>query len=104
MPFEVGIMFPTPGRVTEFWMWMNLQPEPDDGDLMMYQKVIKEMWLEMLRKQSPYVASTLKTLGNEFGVRMRYLINGLRIWFVPNVSLEAGINRSLAEDPCPKDK
>jgi hypothetical protein len=35
---------------------------------------------------------------------MRYLFNGLRLWFVPNVSLAGGINRSLAEDPCPKDK
>jgi hypothetical protein len=43
MPFEVGIMFPTNDRVIEFWMWMNLQPEPDDGDPMMYQRIIKNM-------------------------------------------------------------
>jgi hypothetical protein len=104
MPFEVGIMFPTPGRVTEFWMWMTLQPEPDDGDPMMYQRIIKMMWMKRLRTQSPRVAATIATVGEDFGVKMRYLLNGLRIWFVPNISVQAGINRSLAEDPGPKDK
>jgi hypothetical protein len=104
MPFEVGVVFPTKGRVTEFWMWMRLQPELDDGDPLSYQRIIKGKLLERLRSQSPYVASQLLTVGEDFSVKMRYLFNGLRLWFVPNVSLAAGINRSLAEDPCPKDK
>jgi hypothetical protein len=35
---------------------------------------------------------------------MRYVFNKVRLWYVPNCSLEGGFNRSLAEEPCPKDK
>jgi hypothetical protein len=35
---------------------------------------------------------------------MRYGFNKVRIWYVPNRSLEGGFSRSLAEEPCPKDK
>jgi hypothetical protein len=46
----------------------------------------------------------LLTVGDDFGARLRYLANGLRIWFVPNVARQYGFERPLAEDPCPKDK
>jgi hypothetical protein len=32
------------------------------------------------------------------------VFNSIRIWFAPNASIQAGQSRSLAEDPCPKDK
>jgi hypothetical protein len=35
---------------------------------------------------------------------MRYVFNKRRIWYVPNDSLKARFTRSLAEEPCPKDK
>jgi hypothetical protein len=85
-------------------MWMELQAVPDDGDPLTYHRIIKAMRLKRMKKQSPYAASTLEPLEDDFSAKLRYLFNGIRIWCVPNVALDVEINRSLAEDPCPKDK
>jgi hypothetical protein len=105
MPLDVGIMFPTKdNRTTEFWLEMRLQPEPDDGDPMMYLRIIKSIWMARLQKESPYVAAPLSGLGEDLSVKIRYLFNKIRLWYVPNSSLATGFTRSLAEEPCPKDK
>jgi hypothetical protein len=46
----------------------------------------------------------LETLGNDFGVEIRYLRNVLRVWFVPLFESKPVIKRPLAEEPIPKDK
>jgi hypothetical protein len=85
-------------------MWTKVQQEPDDDAPFFYHGIIKDQCLERLRKQSPQAASLLLSIGDDFGARLRYLANGLRIWFVPNIARTLGFERSLAEDPCPKDK
>jgi hypothetical protein len=85
-------------------MELTLQPLPGDEEVTTYQLAPKELWLEKLRRTSPTVAMNLETLGNDFGMKTRYLYNRLRVWFAPNSSISSGVNRSLAEDPCPKDK
>jgi hypothetical protein len=105
MPLDAGVLFPTKSdRTTEFWMEMTLQPEPDDSDPLMYLRIIKEAWMARLRKESPFVAAPLATLGDDFSVEMKYGFNKIRVWFVPNSSLAAGFTQSMAEDPCPRDK
>jgi hypothetical protein len=105
LPLEVGVIFPTKdGLTVEFWMKLTLQRVEDDDVPGTYSKVAKEMWLERLREESPYVAEPLSTLGDDFGMKMRYVRNTIRLWFVPNPSLAAGFTRSLAEEPCAKDK
>jgi hypothetical protein len=73
---------------------------------MFYFRVIKELLMERLRKESPYVANAFDRdhLADDFSFRMRYVFNKIRIWYVPNRSLEGGFTRSLGEEPCPKDK
>jgi hypothetical protein len=66
-------------------------------------RALKEPWLEKLRRTSPTVALNLETLGKDFGMKIRYLYNNLRVWFAPNSSIQGGLNRSLAEDPVAKD-
>jgi hypothetical protein len=108
LPLDVGIIFPTKdARTYEFWLEFSLQPVPeDDGDPMSYFRVIKELWMERLRKDSPHVAYAFDRdhLADDFSVKMRYVFNKIRIWYVQNSSLQAGFTRSLAEEPCPKDK
>jgi hypothetical protein len=103
-PIEVGVLVPETNHSIEYWMDLTLQPLPDDEEGTTYPLALKEPWLEKLRDISPTVAQNLETLGNDFGMRVRYLYNNLRVWFAPNSSIQAGINRSLAEDPVPKDK
>jgi hypothetical protein len=106
MSLDVGVIFPTvEGRTYEFWMEMSLQPEPDDGDdPLFYLRIIKAHWMERMRHESPYVAQALESVGGDFGARMKYGFDKIRIWYVPSVSLTAGFTRSLAEEPIPKDK
>jgi hypothetical protein len=103
-PIEVGVLFPEVNHATEYWMNLTLQPVPEDDDPLTYLRVLKEMWMPRLRGISPGVAQKLETLGDDFGARVRYLCNGLRVWFAPNGSISSGMNRSLAEEPCSKDK
>jgi hypothetical protein len=108
MPLDVGVIFPSKdGRTYEFWLEMTLQPlAEDDGSSSFYCRVIKNMWMANLQKNSPYVAYAFDRghLEDNFSYKVRYLFNKVRVWFVPNGSLEAGFSRSLAEEPCPKDK
>jgi hypothetical protein len=73
---------------------------------MMVIRVIKEMWMERLRRDSPYVAYAFDRdhVSEDFSVKMRYVFNTIRLWYVRNPSLQAGFTRALAEEPCPKDK
>jgi hypothetical protein len=104
MSLDVGVLFPTvEGRTYEFWMEMTLQPEPEDGeDSLFYLRVIKAHWMERMRHESPYVAQSLEQVGDDFGVKMKYGFNKIRIWYVPSVSLAAGFKQSIAEEPIPK--
>jgi hypothetical protein len=108
MPLDVGVIFPSKdGRTDEFWLELTLQPLPeDDGEPMFYFRVIKDMWMECLRRDSPYVAYAFDRdhVADDFSFKMRYVFNKVRIWYVPNGSLQVGFSRSLAEEPCPKDK
>jgi hypothetical protein len=109
LPLDVGVIFPTKDHHTyEFWLELRPQPiEEDDGsDPFFYFRVIKEIWMERLREESPYVAYAFERdhLTNDFSVKMRYVFNKVRLWYVPNCSLEGGFDRPLAEEPCPKDK
>jgi hypothetical protein len=105
LPLEAGIIFPTKdGLTVEFWMKLTLQRVEDDDVPGTYSRVAKEMWLERLREESPYVTEPLGTLGDDFGMKMRYIRNTIRLWFVPNQSVAVGFTRSLAEEPCAKDK
>jgi hypothetical protein len=101
---EVGVMVPETKHVLEYWMFLKLQPLPGDEEPYTYHHELHRLWLEKLRQTSPTVAQHLETLGNDLGMRMRYFYNSLRVWFAPNASIDAGINRSLAEDPVSKDK
>jgi hypothetical protein len=103
-PIEVGVLVPDEKYTLEFWMKLTLQPLPGDEDMALYPQQLKELWLEKLRTTSQTIAVNLETVGNDFRMRFRYLYNRLRVWFVPRVSFEGGINRSLAEDPIAKDK
>jgi hypothetical protein len=74
-----------------------------DDDPLTYHRVFKELWMERLRGISEGVAQSLASLGDDFGVSIRYLFNSLRVWFAPIGSIQARGNRSLAEEACPKD-
>jgi hypothetical protein len=103
-PMEVGVLFPEENHTIEYWMNSTLQPVHDESDPLTYHRVLKEMWTQRLRGISPGVGQRLEMLGEDFGARVRHLYNGLRVWFAPNDSIAGGLNGSLAEDPCPKDK
>jgi hypothetical protein len=59
--------------------------------------------MERLREISNGVVQCLETLGDDFGVQIRYLSNCIVVWFLPVLSA-SDIKRPLAEEPCPKDK
>jgi hypothetical protein len=106
LPLDVGVIFPTQdGRTYEFWMELVIQHEPDDGeDPLFYLRVIKAQWLERLMQDSPYVARALERIGEDFGAKMRYCFNRVRVWFVPNGAVTVGFKSPLAEASIPKDK
>jgi hypothetical protein len=103
-PIEVGPLLPEANYTVEYWMSITLQPVPGDDDPTTYHRILKELWMERLRGISQGLAQGLASMSDDFRVRVRYIFNGLRIWFVPNGAFQADTNRSLAEDPCPKDK
>jgi hypothetical protein len=104
LEIEVGVLVPDTKSTLEFWTNLKLQPLPDDEDPYTNQHELHRLWLEKLRDTSPTVAQNLETFGIDFGMRMRYLYNTVKAWFAPNASIRDGINRSLAEDPVPKDR
>jgi hypothetical protein len=103
-PIGVGIFFPDTNFKIEYWMNIMLQPVEGDEEPTIYLRVLKELWMERLREVSEGIAVNLASLGHDFGKRMRYLCNSLRVWFVPIESYNSGQKRSLAEEPCTKDK
>jgi hypothetical protein len=106
LPLDVGVIFPTQdGRTYEFWLELIIQHMPDDGeDPLFHLRVIKEQWMERLKRESPYVAHALERIGEDFGAKMRYGFNRVRVWYVSNAALAAGFKRPLAEESIPKDK
>jgi hypothetical protein len=76
----------------------------NEDDPTIYLLALKELWMERLREISNGVAQMLGTLGNDFGVVIRYLRNALKVWFVPLFNSQPVIKRPLAEEPIPKDK
>jgi hypothetical protein len=108
MPMDVGVIFPTKdGHTYEFCLEFSLAPSPDDdGDPRFYIRITQEIWMERLRRESPYVAIAFDKdhVEDNFGVKMRYVFNKVRLWYVPSSIYQAGFTRSLAEEPCPKDK
>jgi hypothetical protein len=77
----------------------------DEDDLTAYILALKEAWIERLGELSQEMATTIaQTLGNEYKYKMRYVFNGLRVWFVPNPTFDEGFIRPFAEEPTPKDK
>jgi hypothetical protein len=103
-PIDIGVLVPETKHTIDFWMDLTLQPQPGDEEVTTYPLALKELWLEKLRQMSPTVARNLETLGNDFGMKIRYLYNNLRVWFAPDSSIASGLNRSLAEDPVAKDE
>jgi hypothetical protein len=103
-PIEVGVYFPETNYKIEYWMTITLQPVPGDDAPMTYHRILKELWMERTREISQGVEQCLASLGDDFGVGVKYLCDRLRVWFVPNASRLDGITRPLAEESCPKDK
>jgi hypothetical protein len=85
-------------------MKIELEPVPGDEDPMTYLQMLRNIWVERLRRVSPGVARKVAGLGEDFRVQFRYIFNGLRIWFVPVQAWDIGLKRSISEEPCPKDK
>jgi hypothetical protein len=84
---EVGVMVPETKNVLEYWVFLKLRPLPGDEEPTTYHHELHRLWLERLRDTSPTVAQNLETLGNDFGMRMRYLYKSLRVWFTPSASI-----------------
>jgi hypothetical protein len=96
-PIDVGVLVPIEKFKIGYWMPIALQPVPGDEDPLTYVRVLKELWLEKLRRISARLAQSLALLGDDFGFRLRYVFNGLRIWFAPNPAIQSGIVRPWCE-------
>jgi hypothetical protein len=103
-PIEVGVYFPQESITIEYWMKVTLPKVENDENPTIYLRVLKELWMMRLRDISNGIAQCLESLGDDFGIQMRFLYNNLRVWFVPIISFRAGTKRPLAEEPIPKDK
>jgi hypothetical protein len=103
-PLDVGVLIPTKRLKIEYWMSVALQPVEDDEDPAIYLRVLQELWLERLREVSEGLAQSIETLGDNFKYQIRYVFNGVRVWFVPTPTFEEGIIRPFAEESCPRDK
>jgi hypothetical protein len=103
-PLDGGVFFPETSRKIEYWMKIVLPRVEKEDDPTIYLLALKEAWMERLRGISNDVADLLGTLGNDFGIEIRYLRNVLRVWFVPLFESKPVIKQSLAEEPIPKDK
>jgi hypothetical protein len=66
---------------------------------------LKDAWMERPKEISEGLTDrTAELIGNDFKYKVRYVFNGLRVWFVPNQTFDEGFTRPFAEEPCPKDK
>jgi hypothetical protein len=83
LPLDVCVIFPTKdGHTYEFWHELSLHPlEENDGDPYFCFRVVKEMWMERLRRDSPCVAYAFERdhLSDDFSVKMRYVFNKIRL-------------------------
>jgi hypothetical protein len=89
---------------TEYWfkMVLPLQPEEDEGRV--YPSILKNLWLEKLGELSPAIPQVCQGFGSELRYRMKYIMNGLRVWFIPTVLYEERGDHVLREAPTQKDK
>jgi hypothetical protein len=101
---DVGVLIPTERLKIECWMKITLQPIPDDSDPTSYAKALKELWLERLRGISEGLAQNIELLGNDWRYQVRYVFNGVRIWFIPVPTFDERTTRPFAEEPCQRDK
>jgi hypothetical protein len=83
-----------------------LDPLPGDEDPTIYLRTLKEEWMSRLRGEiSERLTERIEEeVGSDFGVQVRYVFNGLRVWFSPILTCNEGFDRPFAEEPCPKDK
>jgi hypothetical protein len=68
----------------EYWFNLFLQPLPDDEDPSTYQLALQALWFERLQELAPATAEQVQRAGiTKFQFRMRYVGNGLKVWFAP---------------------
>jgi hypothetical protein len=75
----IEVYFPEDSITIEYWMNVTLPRVENGEDPTIYLIVLKELWMIRLRETSNGVAQCLESIGNEFGVQMRYLYNSLRV-------------------------
>jgi hypothetical protein len=81
-----------------------LNPIEEDDDGKAYPLVLRQLWLSRLCQLSPQVAEACASLGTDFGYKMRYQGNALKVSYTPRANIDAGLKRPLVEIPVPKDK
>jgi hypothetical protein len=81
---------------------LDLLEDEDEGRA--YPLALQQLWLERLHQMSSQVAEACDSVGSDFGMRMRYQGNALKVWYAPNAHIEAGLDKPLAEQPIVKDK
>jgi hypothetical protein len=89
----VGVSLPIDNHMVEYWMNLELQQLPDDDDPNAYPAALQETWMERLHELVPAVAAQCQTLGLDFSYKMRYIGNGLKVWFAPTANVLAGWTR-----------
>jgi hypothetical protein len=83
---ETGVAFSVEDHQVEYWYNLTPQPDPeaDNGDLPRYVRLLQEAWFEQLSNSSSQIADQVVRMNvREYRLEMRYVGNGLRVWFVP---------------------
>jgi hypothetical protein len=98
---EVGVGVPANyGKKYEYWMKVALFPIPDDDGPSIYLREAYGLAKERLQE----IIQEMGTLRDDFSYLMRYVMNDIRLWFVPRMAFDEGFKRPLAEEPCSKDR
>jgi hypothetical protein len=99
---DVGVAFSVDTFQVEYWFKLILQQLPDDDDPRVYPMALHALWSERLKELSPQIAWQCQVAGvTNFQYRMRYVGNGLKVWFAPADYTDW---KPLAESPLPRDK
>jgi hypothetical protein len=81
-------------------MRITLFPIEEDDDPTVY---LREAY-HLAKERLYLIVQQLDILGENFNYQMRYVMDSIRIWVIPQVTFDEGYTRPFAEEPCPKDK
>jgi hypothetical protein len=102
-PMSVGFSLCINHHTIEYWPRIDLQPLPEDEDPDTYLRGLVVLGIQSIAEFAPEVAECVTKIQGELDVRIKYIGNEPRIWFIQAARIGEGW-KPLADASVVKDK